>query len=271
MRIRPAGAWGCSPPASSIIAAMRRVVYVQMFAVGPGLAAPRAGSLADLVTSIPYLVNEYLPPIGPLNDMLRTGRRDAGMSGGCIWEPLEIDPREYEELAAELTRRGRLVGGPGGVTVREPIEPASGVPDWVCTYADWSAYLHGKPLREETADVGRAHGPIPPIDRDAWVRSLPVPDLYDAWHRPDRDPDVEPPEGLPAPLVTKLGDLRSEYRRWDEMRARWDGVKFTGIERERGWIARVESLRHEIEALVERDRLQKWPFKLVEAAQSEEL
>jgi hypothetical protein len=34
--------------------------------------------------------------------MLCRGVYDAGMSGGCIWRPFEIDENEYNELVEEL-------------------------------------------------------------------------------------------------------------------------------------------------------------------------
>jgi hypothetical protein len=58
----------------------------------------------------PYLIScwrfqpfgDVIPPRHVLNSTLRTGKCDAGMSGGCIWKPFEIAEDEYAELVEEL-------------------------------------------------------------------------------------------------------------------------------------------------------------------------
>jgi len=54
-----------------------------------------------------YLLSfRLIPPLVVLNGVFRTGEHDAGMSGGCVWEPFDIDSDEYEELAGELQACG---------------------------------------------------------------------------------------------------------------------------------------------------------------------
>src|SRR3954454_2799123 len=76
-----------------------------MAGLGPGLV-PRRGSRADLVLALPYVVDEDIPPRAVLNEVLGRGRLDAGVSGGCIWKPLELDKAEYWSLIEELQQRG---------------------------------------------------------------------------------------------------------------------------------------------------------------------
>src|SRR4051794_8529688 len=116
---------------------MRELPFVVEPGIGPG-EFPRRGSLADLVVSLPYVVMREIPPRRVLNDVLRRGVCDAGMSGGCIWEPFEIGDREYQELVEELQRRGtRRAAG----SEPRPFEVLK-VPDSVCTYEEWVDYRY---------------------------------------------------------------------------------------------------------------------------------
>lgn len=110
------------------------------------------GSIADLVEAIPYLlVSGVIPPLSVLNDVLATGQRDAGMSGGAQWEPLQLDAADWDELRAGLVQRGHRF-----------IEP----PSWVCTHQEWYAWLfehlYGIPadehlrLTRQDDELGRA-------------------------------------------------------------------------------------------------------------------
>lgn len=42
------------------------------------------------------------PPLHIINEELRTGGSDQGMSGGCFWKAFEITDSEYRELADEM-------------------------------------------------------------------------------------------------------------------------------------------------------------------------
>ena len=74
---------------------------------GVGGSKWETGSTLSMLESMPT-VNWYLryyrvvPPLHVLNELLATGRDDAGMSGGCEWRPFSLDPSEYTELAEEL-------------------------------------------------------------------------------------------------------------------------------------------------------------------------
>ena len=58
-----------------------------------GGSSERRGTVAELLESIPYLLaDRLLPPLRVVNDVLRRGVHDAGMSGGCSWRPFEITP-----------------------------------------------------------------------------------------------------------------------------------------------------------------------------------
>lgn len=63
----------------------------------------KIGSLTDLVRAIPNLIFlNVIPPLNILNQVLRTGREDAGMSGGAEWEPFEANSEEYKTLVEDL-------------------------------------------------------------------------------------------------------------------------------------------------------------------------
>jgi hypothetical protein len=108
---------------------MRTLKYELLPPVGDG-TLERSGSLEDLVLGIPYLlVSGLIPPLNVLNEVLKAGGVDAGMSGGCRWQPFEITPTEYDELVRSLTD-----------------DPARGfksvdTPDWVKTDSDWTIWV----------------------------------------------------------------------------------------------------------------------------------
>ena len=103
------------------------------FWVAEGVGDPtrQRGTTADLLEAVPYLLFARLvPPWHVVNDLLRSGGNDAGMSGACTWEPFEITRSEWADLARDLEtrppkRRCKLV------------EP----PDWVQTVEDWHAWI----------------------------------------------------------------------------------------------------------------------------------
>ena len=111
----------------------RRVGRTVSFWVAAGAGDPtrKRGAMADLLEAVPYLLFARLvPPWHVVNDLLRSGGSDAGMSGACTWEPFEITRSEWADLARDLEtlppkRRCRIV------------EP----PDWVQTFEDWHAWL----------------------------------------------------------------------------------------------------------------------------------
>jgi hypothetical protein len=111
----------------------RRVRRTVSFWVADGVGDPtrKRGTMADLLEAVPYLlVARLVPPWHVVNDLLRSGGSDAGMSGACTWEPFEITRAEWAELARELAARPPK----RRCTFVEP-------PDWVQTFEDWHAWI----------------------------------------------------------------------------------------------------------------------------------
>jgi hypothetical protein len=126
----------------------RRAGRTVSFWVADGVGAPtrKRGTLADLLEAIPYvLFARLVPPWHVVNDLLRSGGSDAGMSGACTWEPFEINRSAWADLArglATLPPKRRC----------ELVEP----PDWVQTVEDWHAWImifkYGLPDEYREAD-----------------------------------------------------------------------------------------------------------------------
>jgi hypothetical protein len=71
---------------------------------------PREGTVVDLLFDIPYLIgwSTPFPTRDQLNRLLGKGIYDAGMSGGCEWEPFQLSTDEYEELVSVIKCDKRL-------------------------------------------------------------------------------------------------------------------------------------------------------------------
>jgi hypothetical protein len=72
-----------------------------------GSDSKQYGSLTQLLFNIPALsfalrVWKTIPPYHILNEILRSGVSEAGMSGGCEWQPFELTEEEYAELLQDL-------------------------------------------------------------------------------------------------------------------------------------------------------------------------
>src|SRR4051812_18494011 len=82
---------------------MRRLRYELLPPIGPG-TMPAEGTVVDLLFDIPYLIGwgAPLPSHYQLNSLLRKGYDDAGMSGGCAWEPFELSADEYDEVVSAI-------------------------------------------------------------------------------------------------------------------------------------------------------------------------
>ncbi len=103
---------------------MRTIRYTVLPGIGSG-EFPSSGTLTDLAREIPYLlVWGGLPPVRVLNEILFAGTCDAGMSGGCRWEPFEVSAGEHEELAECL-----------GMPVM------CDAPGWVRSRMDWTIWM----------------------------------------------------------------------------------------------------------------------------------
>lgn len=89
---------------------MRDVRYKYHGALGP--SEWRHSSLVEFLFALPYVFfgpfTQVIPPFHILNDLLASGKREAGMSGGCEWKPFMIAEHEYHELVEELLTMPRL-------------------------------------------------------------------------------------------------------------------------------------------------------------------
>lgn len=103
---------------------MRNITYTRLPGVGPGEEQVE-GTLKDLLKDMPYVLGQFIPPLIVLNRILESGVMDAGMSGGCRWEPFNLDAAEYDELAEGLRQEGLKV-----------VE----TPEWVRTYTYWKIW-----------------------------------------------------------------------------------------------------------------------------------
>ncbi len=103
---------------------MKKITYRYLPPAGPrNPSDPVTESLADFVQDIPYfLAFNLIPPLPVMNDEFLSGEHDAGMSGGCVWEPFAITQEEFTELVEELQNCGMRY-----------VEP----PPWVKTGTDW--------------------------------------------------------------------------------------------------------------------------------------
>jgi hypothetical protein len=81
---------------------MRTVKYTKHWAYA-GRGQKAAGSLADLVLDIPYLMPwGVIPPLHVLNEYLLSGGDSGGMDPGTKWRPFQITNQEYAELVDYL-------------------------------------------------------------------------------------------------------------------------------------------------------------------------
>jgi len=48
------------------------------------------------------LACNQFPPLHILNEELKSGGSDQGMSGGCHWKPFQLDQEDYKEIANEM-------------------------------------------------------------------------------------------------------------------------------------------------------------------------
>jgi hypothetical protein len=237
---------------------MREITFVQRPGIGPGVSPPRTGSTADLVMSLPYVVMREIPPRRVLNDVLARGFLDAGMSGGCIWEPFQIEEPEFAELVRELQRRGtRPVQGPEGVDPGGDPFDVPLVPEHVQTYEDWSAYrierrLGKPPPRRDR--LGDPEGRLPEARYRKWLDWLPVADLYIAKITSTQEPGW-------YPRLDVLDDLSDDFvallREYKLSRDKWFGHRVEDIPRlGEEW----ERDREDIDEYVAREGLPRWPF-----------
>jgi len=235
---------------------MRELTFVVEPGIGPG-EFPRRGSLADLVLALPYVVMDEIPPRRVLNDVLGQGVLDAGMSGGCLWEPFEIGPAEYEEVVRELQRRGRRRHT--GRDRRPFAIPAT--PDSVRTYSDWVAFRYEQKVGSRLPPSRDPEEAPVPSSYDRWLDRLPVADLYlgylDAMDREWRARDDDAFD-LPAELVSALRALAVLRDEWLTRNAALRGPELQQWLREHA--KRSEQVRDDARACVDRLGLPRWPY-----------
>ncbi len=89
---------------------MQRLRYTVF---GPGESSEE-GTVADLLCAIPYLIGFGwpFPSHVQLNSLLRKGYADAGMSGGCEWEPFALEVGEYDDVVNAIKGDPRLARCP---------------------------------------------------------------------------------------------------------------------------------------------------------------
>lgn len=123
---------------------MRTVAYKVLPGMGRG-KSKREGTLQDLLESVPYFfLKGFIPPLTVVNEILRRGRADAGMSGGCEWAPFEIDPAEYEALVEAL-----LTTPHAGYRRVPPSAEAK-----LASYGAWLAWVSAELERERARTRG---------------------------------------------------------------------------------------------------------------------
>lgn len=85
---------------------MKNVKFTILPPIGSG-ETHKHGTVKDLLFEIPYLFiknrKNLIPPIYILNDLLKSGIKDAAMSGGIRWKPFEVSEEEYRNLVEELS------------------------------------------------------------------------------------------------------------------------------------------------------------------------
>jgi hypothetical protein len=111
---------------------------------GVGGTHSQSGTLSELLRAIPYLLTPKLvPPLQVANDLLKKGISDAGMSGGCSWEPFEITPTEWDELKEQL-----ISNQSDGLEYVSPPEWVKDIRDWHNWVFEFRYGMPGPELRE---------------------------------------------------------------------------------------------------------------------------
>ena len=85
-------------------------ISFKVSAIGQSESINIEGTLVDLILRLPSLHliasrAKYFPPLDALNDLLMVGELDEGMSGGCFWDPFQIDNNDYDKLIEEVEKK----------------------------------------------------------------------------------------------------------------------------------------------------------------------
>jgi hypothetical protein len=108
---------------------------------GPG-SVLNQGNTITLLLEMPYLFSSgFIPPESIINELLSSGSRDAGMSGGVQWAPYRLKLGEFDALVQELMS----AYSHGSLVYQEPAA-------WVKSFEDWHVWVmfmrHGVPWEE---------------------------------------------------------------------------------------------------------------------------
>jgi hypothetical protein len=80
---------------------MREVSYIRSDPRAPDQNCKAA--LLDFVFDVPYLLSRgVIPPLHVMNEVLKEGGGEAGMSPSTTWETFELSGDEYDELVFAL-------------------------------------------------------------------------------------------------------------------------------------------------------------------------
>jgi hypothetical protein len=110
---------------------MKKVDFEILSPIGMGITK-KAGTLMELLENVPYLIiHKIIPPINIINDILLSGKYEAGMSGGCSWSPFQIDSEEYNEIVSSL------IASDSKYIKDKP-------PEWVHNYSEWHIWVMEK-------------------------------------------------------------------------------------------------------------------------------
>lgn len=123
---------------------MEEIEYTRLPPVGSQGTRTRA-ALHEFLLEIPGLFHfGYVPPLRVINEFLKEGRADAGMGGGCEWEPFAISAAVYAEVVRSLREAGCRAHGQELHFVE--------VPDTIERKNEWAAWVFhqevGIPYRE---------------------------------------------------------------------------------------------------------------------------
>jgi hypothetical protein len=96
----------------------------------PGFEVLKTAPLTELIQDMPRLLHyKIIPSYKVLNNLLKSGKIDAGADGGCEWPPFELSADEYNELVSELKKNNRYLNY---AAPPENVENYVQWHDWVC-------------------------------------------------------------------------------------------------------------------------------------------
>ena len=172
---------------------MQSVTFNRRPGVGEGHLPEETLPLDRFLYQLPHLLLHTVPrppfpPLSILNEILRGGIEDAGMSGGVRWLPFEIDARDYVEAVAALRARD-------GYTLESP-------PDWVRSVRDWEAWKLEAFLGDQHARERLQHALQRPVRTSADDDLMRIAKAYsDAQRMQDEQALRDAEESLQAFLI----------------------------------------------------------------------